>query len=67
MAWSMRNFARFYRATEDAYRRLGRTVKYNPTSLQKIALTYEGVTHSGFVQRDDQGEPYFIYPGLAPV
>jgi hypothetical protein len=67
MAWSVRNFARFYRATEDAYRRLGRTVKYNPEALQKIALTYEGVSHSGFVQRDDQGEPYFIYPGLAPV
>jgi hypothetical protein len=67
MAWSMRNFARFYRATEDAYRRLGRTIKYNPEGLQKIALTYEGISHSGFVQRDDQGEPYFIYPGLAPV
>jgi hypothetical protein len=67
MAWSMRNFARFYRATEDAYRRLYRTVKYNPEGLQKIALTYEGISHSGFVQRDDQGEPYFIYPGVAPV
>ena len=67
MAWSMRNFARFYRATEDAYRRLYRTVKYNPEAVRKIALTYEGVTHTGFVQRDDQGEPYFIYPGVAPV
>lgn len=67
MAWSMRNFARFYRATEDAYRRAYRTAKYNPEALQKLALTYEGVSHSGFVQRDDQGEPYFIYPGLAPV
>jgi len=67
MAWSMRNFARFYRATEDAYRRLYRTVKYNPESIRKIALTYEGVAHTGFVQRDDQGEPYFIYPGVAPV
>ena len=67
MAWSMRNFARFYRATEDAYRRLYRTVKYNPEAIRKIALTYEGVTHTGFVQRDDQGEPYFIYPGVAPV
>ena len=67
LAWSMRNFARFYRATEDAYRRAYRTVKYNPEALQKIALTYEGVAHSGFVQRDDQGEPYFIYPGLAPA
>lgn len=67
MAWSMRNFARFYRATEDAYRRLYRTTKYNPEAIRKIALTYEGVTHTGFVQRDDQGEPYFIYPGVAPV
>jgi len=67
MAWSMRNFARFYRATEDAYRRLYRTARYNPEALRKIALTYEGITHTGFVQRDDQGEPYFIYPGLAPV
>jgi hypothetical protein len=67
MAWSMRNFARFYRATEDAYRRAYRTVKYNPEQLQKLALTYEGVTHSGFIQRDDQGEPYYVYPGLAPV
>lgn len=67
MAWSMRNFARFYRATEDAYRRAYRTVKYNPEQLQRLALTYEGVTHSGYIQRDDQGDPYFIYPGLAPV
>jgi hypothetical protein len=67
MAWSLRNFARFYRATEDAYRRLYRTTKYNPEAIRKIALTYEGLSHSGFVQRDDQGEPYFIYPGVAPV
>ena len=67
MAWSMRNFARFYRATEDTYRRAYRTVKYNPEQLQKLALTYEGVTHSGYVQKDDQGDAYFIYPGLAPV
>jgi hypothetical protein len=67
MAWSMRNFARFYRATEDAYRRLYRTTKYSPEGLRKIAMTYEGVTHTGFVQRDDQGEAYFVYPGIAPV
>jgi hypothetical protein len=67
LAWSARNFARFYRATEDFYRRLYRTAKYNPEAIQKAALTYEGVTHSGFVQKDDQGEAYFVYPGLAPV
>jgi hypothetical protein len=67
LAWSARNFSRFYRATEDFYRRLYRTAKYNPEAIQKAALTYEGVTHSGFIQKDDQGEAYFIYPGLAPV
>ena len=67
LAFSIRNFARFYRATEDFYRRIYRAVRYNPESIQKAALTYEGVTHSGWVQRDDQGEPYFIYPGIEPV
>jgi hypothetical protein len=67
IAFSSRNFARFYRATEDFYRRIGRAVRYNPESIAVAALTYEGVTHSGWVQKDDQGEPYFIYPGIAPV
>ena len=67
MSFSIRNFARFYRATEDFYRRVGRAVKYNPESIAVAALTYEGITHSGFVQEDDQGEKYFIYPGIEPV
>jgi hypothetical protein len=67
MSFSIRNFARFYRATEDFYRRVGRAVKYNPESIAIAALTYEGITHSGFVQEDDQGEKYFIYPGIEPV
>ena len=67
LAWSARNFARFYRATEDFYRRLYRTVRYNPEAVQKAALTYEGVTHSGAIDRDESGEGYFIYPGLNPV
>jgi len=67
MSFSIRNFARFYRATEDFYRRVGRAVRYNPESIAIAALTYEGITHSGFVQEDDQGEKYFIYPGIEPV
>ena len=67
MAFSARNFARFYRATEDFYRRIYRAVRYNPESIVRAALTYEGVTHSGWIQKDDQGEPYFVYPGIAPV
>jgi len=67
LAMSIRNFARFYRATEDFYRRVGRAVRYNPESLARASLTYEGVSHSGFVQTDDNGDQYFFYPGLAPV
>jgi len=67
MAFSIRNFARFYRATEDFYRRMYRVVRYNPEAIVKASLTYEGVTHSGWVQEDDQGEPYFIYPGTQYV
>ena len=66
-AWSIRNFARFYRATEDFYRRIYRVVRFNPEAIQKAALTYEGITHSGWVQEDDNGEPYFVYPAIAPV
>jgi hypothetical protein len=67
IAFSSRNFARFYRATEDFYRRITRAVRYNPESIALAALTYEGIAHSGFVQEDDQGERYFVYPGIAPV
>ena len=67
LAFGVRNFARFYRATEDFYRRVYRVVRYNPESIVKASLTYEGVTHSGWVQYDDQGEPYFLYPGTQYV
>jgi hypothetical protein len=67
LAFGIRNFARFYRATEDFYRRIYRVVRYNPESIVKASLTYEGVTHSGWVQYDDQGEPYFLYPGTQYV
>lgn len=67
LAFSSRNFARFYRATEDFYRRFYRAVRYNPEAVVKAGLTYEGIVHSGWVQKDDQGEPYFVYPGIEPV
>ena len=63
LAMSARNFARFYRATEDFYRRFYRTVRYNPEAITRAALTYDGISHSGFVQTDDTGDQYFFYPG----
>jgi hypothetical protein len=67
LAFGVRNFSRFYRATEDFYRRAYRMVRYNPASIRKAALTYDGISHNGWIQEDDQGEKYFVYPGLEPV
>ena len=67
LAFGARNFSRFYRATEDFYRRVYRMVRYNPASIRKAALTYDGISHNGWIQEDDQGEKYFVYPGLEPV
>lgn len=67
VSFSVRNFARFYRAQEDFYRRVYRLVKYNPEAIQRAALTFDGVAHSGWIQEDDQGQLYFVYPGIEPV
>lgn len=65
-SFTARNFARFYRAQEDFYRRLARIVRYNPEAIQKLSLTFDGVAHSGWIQEDDRGEKYFVYPHFAP-
>lgn len=67
LAMSSRNFARFYRATEDFYRRFYRTVRYNPEAITRASLTYDGIAHSGFVQNDDSGDQYFFYPGTTAM
>lgn len=67
LAMSARNFARFYRATEDFYRRFYRTVRYNPEAITRASLTYDGISHSGFIQTDDTGEQYFFYPGTTAM
>ena len=67
LAFGARNFSRFYRATEDFYRRISRVVAYNPMAIRKAALTYDGVAHNGWIQEDDQGEKYFVYPGIEPI
>ncbi len=67
IAFAARNFSRFYRATEDFYRRIYRVVRYNPMAIRKAALTFDGLSHNGWIQEDDQGEKYFVYPGVEPI
>ncbi len=63
MAFSVRNFARYYRATEDFGRRVGRVFRYDPLALAKFRLGANALDHSGFIHQDEDGELYFVYPG----
>jgi hypothetical protein len=36
-------------------------------AIRKAALTYDGISHNGWIQEDDQGEKYFVYPGIEPI
>ena len=59
-----RNLFPFWRAQEEFYRRWARTFKHSPESFRKAQLMMMGFEHSGFVQKDDAGHMYFIYPYL---
>jgi len=63
LAWKVRNVSRYYRATEDFYRRAGRMAINYPDAYWKLALTYQVLDDSGFTYRDDNGDLYFAYPG----
>lgn len=66
-AWRMRNVARYYRATEDFWRRMLRVGKNYPEGIWKIMLTYDSLEDTGFVWEDDKGEKYFLYPFMGTV
>jgi len=63
LAWKVRNVSRYYRATEDFYRRAYRMGKNYPEGFWKTALTYQVLDDTGFVFTDDNGDKYFAYPG----
>lgn len=63
LAFSLRNFARFYRATEDFWRRAYRIGTQQTDAIVRLRLATQGLEHSGFIYEDDQGELYFVFPG----
>ena len=63
LAYRLRNYARYYRAQEDFYRRVYRAVKYEPLSVYKAYLTIGVLDETGFIYEDSYGEKYFLYPG----
>jgi hypothetical protein len=66
-AWKVRNLSRYYRATEDFFRRMIRVGKNYPEGFWKVALTYDLLEDTGFVWEDDRGSKYFMYPGVGLV
>lgn len=63
LAFNIRNFARFYRATEDFWRRAYRATTKDTQSLVRLRLASQGLEHSGFVHEDENGDLYFVFPG----
>lgn len=63
LAWKARNVSRYYRASEDFYRRMKRVATNSPESFWKGALVYQLLDDTGFTFEDDNGDKYFAYPG----
>lgn len=63
LAWRVRNVARYYRATEDFYRRAKRLAITRPEAYYRAALVYGLLEDTGFIFEDEEGVKYFYYPG----
>lgn len=63
LAISVRAVGRFYRATEDFYRRLYRVFGKTPLrSLYRLRLLNTGLDANGDIYEDDKGDKYIIFP-----
>ena len=61
-AYASRTMGRYYRATEDFYRRIYRLKDVSPRVLYRMRLTHLGLGATGFVHKDANGEPYVMMP-----
>lgn len=63
LAVSVRSVGRFYRATEDFYRRVWRLYTKAPLrTLYRMRLIHQGMAANGEVYTDDKGDDYIIFP-----
>ena len=63
LAVSVRAVGRFYRATEDFYRRMYRLYTKKPLqTLYRLRLLHTGLQASGDVYEDDKGDLYITFP-----
>jgi len=62
-AISIRSVGRFYRATEDFYRRVFRLYTKTPLrALYRTRLLHTGLEASGDVYEDDKGDKFIVFP-----
>jgi len=62
-AVSVRSVGRFYRATEDFYRRVYRLYTKKPLqTLYRLRLLHTGLQASGDIYEDDKGDIYVTFP-----
>ena len=61
-AFASRTMGRYYRATEDFYRRIYRMKDVAPRALYRARLMHLGLDASGMIHTDAKGDPYVIMP-----
>jgi hypothetical protein len=61
-ALSARNVGRFYRATEDFWRRIYRLRDVTPRAIYRLRLIHTGMDANGDIYEDANGEPYVMMP-----
>ena len=60
---TMRNWAPFYFAQEQAYRRMGRLLAEDPGAFRRYQLAIAGVGHLSAQMQDPNGNHYIAFPG----
>lgn len=60
---TLRNFAPFWFAQEQAYRRFGRLLAENPGAFRRYQLMISNVHNISWNQTDGQGNTYAVFPG----
>ena len=61
-AYASRTMGRYYRATEDFYRRIYRLKDVSPRVLYRTRLGHVGLGATGAIHQDTNGEPYVMMP-----
>ena len=62
LASSIRSVNRFYRATEDFWRRVYRLKDVSSQAFYRARLLHSGLSGTGILERDQNGDDYFVIP-----